>query len=116
MIETSSLVREVTDMHADLCAALADPRRILILYAISTKPQSVTDIAAYLAISQPATSRHLKTLRDSGLVLPVRHGTSVVYHLIDPRLIEALDILRLVLKDRLLYRAGLLEMEGEASI
>jgi hypothetical protein len=40
----------------------------------------------------------------------VRQGASVEYQLTDKRLIEALDILRAVLRDRIAYRASLMEI------
>jgi ArsR family transcriptional regulator len=108
MDETDSLVSEVTQLHADICSALADPRRILLLYAIFENPRNVSDLAKQIGISQPAASRHLKILRERGLVDAVRIGSNVVYNLADKRLIDALDLLRIVLKDRLSYRASLL--------
>lgn len=109
MDETSSLAQEVTQLHADICSALADPRRILLLYSITHQPRNVGDLANELGISQPAASRHLKILRDRGLVQAVRQGQSVEYHLTDSRLIEALDLLRSILRDRLAYGANLLK-------
>lgn len=109
--DNSSLSTEVTQLHADICSALADPRRILMLYALGERPRNVGDLAEEIGISQPATSRHLKILRERGLVSAVRQGTSVEYNLTDKRLIEALDLLRNVLRDRLAYRASLVEDE-----
>ncbi|MEJ2708899.1 MAG: metalloregulator ArsR/SmtB family transcription factor [Anaerolineales bacterium] len=109
--ETSSLSEEVTQLHADICSALADPRRILLLYALAEHPYTVSDLAEEIGISQPSTSRHLKILRERGLVRAVRQGTSVEYNLTDRRLIQALDLLRDVLRDRLTYRASLIEDE-----
>ncbi|MCJ7700929.1 MAG: metalloregulator ArsR/SmtB family transcription factor [Anaerolineales bacterium] len=109
MEESQTLENEVTQLHADICSALADPRRILLLYAISSNPRNVSDLAQSIGISQPAASRHLKILRERGLVEAIRHGASVEYRLTDNRLIEALDLLRSVLRDRLAYRASLLE-------
>ena len=108
MVISDSLSSEVTQLHADICSALADPRRILLLYAISEGPQNVSDLANLIGISQPAASRHLKILRERGLVNAVRVGANVEYNLADKRLIDALDLLRLVLKDRLAYKASLL--------
>ena len=109
--DPSSLSDEVTQLHADICSALADPRRILLLYSLAEQPQNVGDLANALEISQPATSRHLKLLRERGLVKAVRQGMTVEYHLVDHRLIEALDLLRDVLRARLTYRASLIEEE-----
>jgi DNA-binding transcriptional ArsR family regulator len=110
-----NLHEEITRLHADMCSALADPNRILLLYALSEKPCCVNDLAAAVGISQPAASRHLKILRERGLVRPVRQGPSVEYSLTDQRLIEALNILRAVLRDRIAYRAELMETELAAS-
>lgn len=103
------LTQEVTELHADMCSALADPKRILILYALAENRLNVSDLANQVGISQPAASRQLKMLRERGLVRPVRKGASVEYHLTDFRLIEALDLLRSVLRDRINHRANLLE-------
>jgi len=108
-MDATPLAQEVTQLHAEICSAMADPRRILLLYAISEEPRNVTDLADYVGISQPAASRHLKILRDRGLVHAVRQGASVEYHLTDMRLIDALNTLRDVLRDRLTYRASLVE-------
>jgi len=108
-LETQNLTGEVTQLHAEICSALSDPKRILLLYALAERPRTVNDLAEEIGVSQPAASRHLKTLRERGLVRAVRQGVSVEYSLIDLRLIQALDLLRLVLNDRIRYRASLLE-------
>jgi ArsR family transcriptional regulator len=110
------LEREVNELHAGICSALADPRRILILYALHEKPRSVGDLAESLGISQPAASRHLNLLRDRGLASARREGPSVVYTLVDDRIIQALDLLRSVLAGILRSQAALADTaraEGE---
>lgn len=104
----SDLQDEVTQLHADICSALADPRRILLIYALHERPRYVTELSELLNISQSSTSRHLKVLRDRGLVQTAREGTAVLYSLADSRLVDALDTLRAVLRDRIHYRASLL--------
>jgi ArsR family transcriptional regulator len=107
--EGYTLAQEITQLHAEICSALADSRRILLLYALSDKPRNVSELAEYIGISQPAASRHLKILRDRGLVISVRQGPSVEYYLSDERLIEALNMIRDILRDRLTYQASLVE-------
>lgn len=106
---SQTLAQEVSQLEADLCFALADPTRILILYALDEQSHNVTEITNALNITQPTTSRHLKILRERGLVHTERQGTTITYHLTDRRLIEALDLLRSVLRDRLAHRASLIE-------
>jgi len=107
------LTQEVSQLHADICSALADPNRILLIYALADQPRSVNDLSDELGISQPATSRNLKVLRERGLVYTVRQGTTLEYHLSDIRLVDALNTLRAVLRDRLTYRANLMESASE---
>ncbi len=106
---SQALAQEISELEADFCFALSDPTRLLIIYALADGPHNVTELATELEIIQPTTSRHLKVLRDRGLVQSVRDGTTVTYHLADRRLIQALDLLRTVMRDRLAYRAGLME-------
>ena len=98
---------EVTQLHAEICSGLADPNRILILYALSQSSRNVTELCNELDMSQPLVSRHLKVLRERGMVTPRRRGTVVVYSLSDKRLIQALDLLRAVMHDNLTKRAEL---------
>ena len=103
-----TLKQEISELEADFCSALSDPNRILMLYALSEKSLNVTELTNELGLNQPTTSRHLKVLRERGLVQTVRTGTTVTYHLSDPRLIQALDLLRSVMRDRLTQRASLI--------
>lgn len=103
------LRNEVMRMHAQVCAALADPTRILILYSISEQSRSVGDLAKALNVNQPTVSRHLQNLRDRRLVVATRDGQNIYYSLADKRIIQALDLLRAVLADDLSHQANLAE-------
>jgi ArsR family transcriptional regulator len=109
----SSLSQEIHHLHADLCSALADPTRILLVYALSDRPHHVGELVSELCLPQSTVSRHLRVLRERGLVSVERRGVNVEYSLIDQRLIESLDILREVLRESLARRA-LLVLEQEA--
>ncbi len=63
--------------------ALGDPHRRDILRLLSEGDKPVRDIAAALPISRPAVSRHLRLLKDAGLVAEQARGTSRIYHLQD---------------------------------
>ncbi len=102
-----SLELEINRLHAEICAGLADPKRILILYGLSSGPRNVSELAAILRLDQSSTSRHLKVLRERGMVTAARAGPAVEYRLGDDRLIQALDLLRAVLQDNLNRRAEL---------
>ena len=74
---------------------------------LSAGPCNVTELCTGLHMPQPLTSRHLKVLRERGMVTAERQGTVIQYSLADRRLVEALDLLRAVLRDNLARRAQL---------
>ena len=112
---SENLREEVNRMHAQVCSGLADPNRILIIYSLAEGPRCVNDIAAAMEIPQPKVSRHLKILRERGIVRAERVGQSINYRLTDSRIIEALNILRAILADQLKDQA-LLARQANAKI
>ena len=61
--------------------ALGDPNRREILRLLSGGDKPVGELAAALPISRPAVSRHLRLLKDAGMVAEQARGTRRVYHL-----------------------------------
>ncbi len=112
---TASLTQEITALHANICSAVADPNRILILYALNEKPCSVNALAEELGLSQSATSRHLSVLRDRGIITSQREGQMVVNSVADPRIIQALDLLREILANNLKNQAAWLEPDTDSN-
>jgi ArsR family transcriptional regulator len=106
---STTLVQEITQLHADFCSALADSTRLILLYALADGPRNVTELTQELGQPQSTISRHLKNLRDRGLVIATRQGMMVQYSLADQRIIEALDILRSIMRDSIQKRASLVE-------
>jgi ArsR family transcriptional regulator len=102
------LRNEINRLHAQVCAGLADPTRIMILYTVAEKPRNVTELSNLLELSQPTTSRHLKILRDRNLVVAKRVGQSMYYQLRDPRIVQALDLLREFMAETLEDQARML--------
>jgi len=101
------LEAEVNQLNANVCKGLADPKRIMILYELSEGSRNVTELAEAVHMPQPSVSRHLKILRERGMVIATRQGPSVEYCLADERLVEVLDLLRSILRDDLSHRAHL---------
>jgi DNA-binding transcriptional ArsR family regulator len=65
----------------DPFGALGDPNRREILRLLSGGDLPVAAIAAAMPISRPAVSRHLRLLKDAGLVGEQAEGTRRIYHL-----------------------------------
>lgn len=64
--------------------AISDPNRMKMVKIFGSHPPNtlnVSDVAAILGISQPATTKHLKVMEDVGLLSRQRDGMSVYYSL-----------------------------------
>jgi DNA-binding transcriptional ArsR family regulator len=63
--------------------ALGDPHRRAIVAMLGDGGRSVGELAAELPISRPAVSRHLRLLKEAGLVVEEPQGTRRIYRLRD---------------------------------
>lgn len=70
--------------------ALAEPRRRAILDALRDGERPVNELVQHLGASQPAVSKHLRVLREAGLVDARVDGQRRLYR-IRPEPLEALD-------------------------
>lgn len=65
----------------DAFNAIAEPRRRHILDVLADGEKSVSDIVAELPVSQPQVSKHLKVLKDVGLVRSRSEGRQRLYRI-----------------------------------
>lgn len=101
MVDQKKLGIEIDLMHTRICYALGDPTRILILYHLAEAPLYVNELVEKLNIPQSTISRHLRVLRERSLVETKRDGAAIRYTLSEPRIIDALDIMRAILATQL---------------
>ena len=59
--------------------AVAEPRRRAILAYLAARERPVGDVVRALRLAQPSVSKHLRVLRDVGLVVARRDGRQVLY-------------------------------------
>lgn len=65
---------------SDAFNAVAEPRRRQILEFLATQERPVSEIVAGVGLEQPSVSKHLRVLRNVGLVRARRHGRQKLYH------------------------------------
>lgn len=65
----------------DLLLALAEPTRLRILNCLAAAPLFVSDLQAILGVPQPTVSRHLRVLKEAGLVRDTPIAPFVMYRL-----------------------------------
>jgi DNA-binding transcriptional ArsR family regulator len=71
-------------------SALADPHRRTMIEILRERPRPVGELVALTGLSQPGTSKHLRVLREAGLVSATPDAQRRLYTL-DPRPLERLD-------------------------
>jgi len=67
---------------ADTFKLLSDGPRVRILQILRRRSLCVTELTSQLGISRPATSQHLRLLRNAGVVKPIKRGL-FTYYLLD---------------------------------
>lgn len=76
-----------------LMQMLGHPIRLKILCILVEGEQSVLSLADKINLSQPATSHHLKQLREAGLVQTRRDAQTINYSLKGNEVISVLEVL-----------------------
>jgi len=71
-------------------SAIADPTRRAILDLVRNREMSAGDIARRFPVSRPAIAKHVRVLRQAGLLRERREATSRYYRL-DPAALQAVD-------------------------
>ena len=72
-------------------AALADPHRRTVLELLRERPRPVGELVERLRLTQPGTSKHLRVLREAGLVDVRRNAQQRIYRLVPEPLVEIDD-------------------------
>jgi DNA-binding transcriptional ArsR family regulator len=85
---------EIFELHAELCKAMAHPKRLIIVTALENREMTVGEFSELLDMPIANVSQHLKALRDHDIVTTRKEGQKVYYSLTDWRLIQACNIIR----------------------
>jgi len=88
-------------LHAQFCKTLSDANRLLIIAELARGEVSVNEIAQRLQLRQANVSKHLGLMRERCLVVARREGETIYYSLSDPRIIEAIKLLKEVQADQI---------------
>jgi len=92
---------DIFRLHAQICKALADPKRLLILNELRDEEKTVGELAKSLDLPQATVSQHLAVLRQRSLVYSRRSGVNIFYRIANFKVISAFDLLREVMAEQL---------------
>jgi rhodanese-related sulfurtransferase len=100
---------ELFDQFARVAQAVASGRRVEIVDVLANGERSVEELSRQVAMSVANTSRHLKVLKEAGLLAATRDGTRVRYRLASPIVYRFWVALRSLAAARLPAVQGLVE-------
>lgn len=92
MLDVTELESKIAEA-AGLMEMLSKPVRLRILCVLLNGEQSVLKLAESAELSQPATSHHLKKLRNAGLVQTRRNAQTIFYSLKGAEVSVVLEVL-----------------------
>jgi len=100
-------------MHAEICRTLGSTVRIEILTALRDGEKTVTELAETLGLRQANVSQHLAVLRQRRVVTTRKNGTNIHYRVANPKIIQAIELMRQVLVEQLRETEMLSKIVGE---
>ena len=92
---------EATRFKARLFKALSDPLRLQIVEFLRGGEKCVCEIFPHIGIAQPLASRHLKLLKDCGLIRDRKDGNRRFYAITEPEIFKTIDVITPELVDSL---------------
>jgi ArsR family transcriptional regulator, virulence genes transcriptional regulator len=87
----------VFELQADICQTLANPKRLQIVHLLEEGELPVSAIVKTMAIPKANVSQHLSIMRQKGLIVSRREGTSIYYRLVSTKITDACALMREVL-------------------
>jgi ArsR family transcriptional regulator, virulence genes transcriptional regulator len=87
----------VFELQADICQTLSNPKRLQIVHLLKEGELPVSAIVKAMAIPKANVSQHLSIMRQKGLIISRREGTSIYYRLVSTKITDACSLMREVL-------------------
>ncbi len=87
-------------LHAEVCKTLSHSKRLEILSILREGEKTAGEIVSRMKLSKSNVSQHLAVMRNAGILDTRRNGLNIFYHISNPKVITAFDLMREVLIER----------------
>jgi ArsR family transcriptional regulator len=114
IFRNNATMKQVFNMHAEVCKTLANPKRLEIIYALKEGELSVGELVKRLGIPKANVSQHLAILRQRRVLVSRREGVNIYYRISNPKIVKACALMREVLMQQL-AEGGKLVKKAKAS-
>ncbi len=99
---------QIFKIHADFCKMFSNEKRLQILWKLSDKEYSVSELAKELNISIPNVSQNLRSMKDKGAILERKDGHMVYYKIANDKFYTACSLIRDAIIETQEYRSNIL--------
>jgi ArsR family transcriptional regulator len=90
-------MKQIYELHADVCKTLANPKRIEIINLLRSGEKSVAWLLEETSLLKANLSQHLSVMRQRGIVKNRKEGLTVYYRIANKKIVKACDLMREVL-------------------
>ncbi len=93
--------KKIFEMHADICKVFTNPKRLEIISLLRDGEKTVNELTELAGVPQANVSQHLTVLRQNNVVSTRRNGANIYYKIANPKILQAFDLMREVLLEKL---------------
>ena len=93
--------KKIFEMHADICKVFTNPKRLEIISLLRDGEKTVNELTELAGVPQANVSQHLTVLRQNNVVTTRRNGANIYYKIANPKILQACDLMREVLLEKL---------------
>ena len=93
--------KKIFEMHAEICKVFTNPKRLEINSLLRDGEKTVNDLTELAGVPQANVSQHLTVLRQNNVVTTRRNGANIYYKIANPKILQACDLMREVLLEKL---------------
>jgi ArsR family transcriptional regulator len=94
-------MKQIYELHADVCKTLANAKRIEIINLLRSGEKSVSWLLEKTGLLKANLSQHLSVMRRQGIVRARKGGLNVFYRIANPKIVKACDLMREVLFEQM---------------
>ena len=94
-------MKQIYQLHAEVCKTLANPKRIEIINLLRSGEKSVAWLLEKTGFLKANLSQHLSVLRQRGIVKNRKEGLTVYYRIANQKIVKACDLMREVLFEQM---------------
>lgn len=99
-------MKQIYEMHADICKTLANSKRIEIINLLGNKEMSVSNLLKKTKLLKANLSQHLTIMKNKGIIKSRKEGLSVYYKISNPKVVKACNLMREVLFEQIKSKEG----------